>query len=731
MTAAEQAASRRRALLAALREGVCVLDAHGRVTDASDRLCQLTGFTREELVGELAPFWPPEGAGALTAALTMGEGTFEVGFRHKDGTSLPVSVDVAGMPGEPGIVCAIRERQEICGVGTWEWFPDTDRLLMSGALHEQSGVSDQTPTLGQALAFIAAEDRGWTLAGIRRVAEGASEFVARVRVEVPAAGLDWVETRAQPVRDASGAVVRVRGSMRDISEEVRAAADAAVRAQLLDRVDAAVVATDLDGLVTHWNEGAEGIYGWSAEEAGGQPLIELMVIDADLRREVFESVLATGAWEGRFEARRKDGTAFPAYVRNSVITGDDGRPIGLVGVSLDITRRVRAEQELIQARDYLRAVTDSMGEGLCTVDTAGRVRYLNAAAERMLGWTLDELEGRRLHEATHFRRPDGSPFPAAECPIVRSRRKGEEVRSDDDVFIRKDGTDLPVAWTSAPIVMENGVSGAVVVFSDITERKREQERTARDLSALTWLTRIRDALEHDRFTLHAQPIIALATGETVQHELLIRMLGEDGEVIAPGEFLPVAEEYGLIREIDRWVIRQAAQIAGQGHPIELNLSAESLGDPGLFAVIDGELRRAGADPARVVIELTETALVRDVAAAEAFLSRVSELGCGVALDDFGTGYGGLSYVKRLPLDYLKIDVEFVRDVARDSASRHVVRAIVQLARDFGYETVAEGVEETSTLGLLRELGVDYAQGYAIARPAPIAETDLGQPGGAT
>jgi EAL domain-containing protein (putative c-di-GMP-specific phosphodiesterase class I) len=247
--------------------------------------------------------------------------------------------------------------------------------------------------------------------------------------------------------------------------------------------------------------------------------------------------------------------------------------------------------------------------------------------------------------------------------------------------------------------------------------------------ARAWIGRIRDAVEHDRFVLHAQPIVDLATGRRVQHELLIRMTDERGGVIDPAAFLPVAEQHGLIGEIDRWVVRRALGMAARGAPVELNLSAESIGDPELCSFVERELAESGADPTLVVFEVTETALLRHEAVAERFLHAVRDLGCGVALDDFGTGYGGFTYLKRLPVDFLKIDVEFVRELPRDQASRHLVEAVVSLARAFGVRTIAEGVEDERTLRLLTELGVDLAQGFGICRPAPAAEV-LARRGGA-
>jgi EAL domain-containing protein (putative c-di-GMP-specific phosphodiesterase class I) len=197
----------------------------------------------------------------------------------------------------------------------------------------------------------------------------------------------------------------------------------------------------------------------------------------------------------------------------------------------------------------------------------------------------------------------------------------------------------------------------------------------------------------------------------------------DGEVIAPGLFLPIAEKYGLVCELDRWVIERAVTLAATGAPVELNISGQSIGELELLGHLEACLERTGADPSLLVFELTETAIVEDQPAARAFAERLHEIGCKLALDDFGTGYGGFTYLKQLPVDFLKIDIEFVRDLLTNAASRHVVQAVVELARGFGLKTVAEGVEDGATLELLRDLGVDLAQGYHIARPQPVEATD--------
>jgi EAL domain-containing protein (putative c-di-GMP-specific phosphodiesterase class I) len=166
-------------------------------------------------------------------------------------------------------------------------------------------------------------------------------------------------------------------------------------------------------------------------------------------------------------------------------------------------------------------------------------------------------------------------------------------------------------------------------------------------------------------------------------------------------------------------MRQAIGLAADGQHVEFNLSARSMSSCALLADFATELARMGADPELLVVELTETALLDDEPSALRFMTTVKELGCQLALDDFGTGYGAFTYLKQLPVDYLKIDREFVADLATSAASRHVVRAVVRLAHDFGQRAIAEGVEDEETLEALRDLGVDLVQGYLLDRPKPL------------
>jgi PAS domain S-box-containing protein len=494
---------------------------------------------------------------------------------------------------------------------------------------------------------------------------------------------------------------------------------------MFDRLDAAVTIADAEGNLVEWNEAAERLYGWSAEEALGQNQRELIeVIDAETNAPPTAKD-RVGRWDGEYLVRRKDGSQISVYARHHGLADDDGVRTGLATVAVDISERKVFAHELMRAHAYLQAVTDSVGEGVFALDTDGRVTYMNNAAQELLGWSLEQLEGRVMHPITHSRRADGSDHPIEQSAILRCARDGQRVRVADDVFIRADGSQLPVAYTAAPFATDQGIEGCVVVFGDISERKATEMQERRDRERRSWVTRVQESLENDGFELYAQPIVDLNSSAVVQQELLIRMKPLDGSdtMISPGLFLPAAEESGLIAQIDRWVINRAVELAATGAAVELNVSAASISDPSLVDYIRRAIGRTGADPASLVFEITETTLISDEAAARAFVEGLHRLGCKIALDDFGTGYGGFTYLKQLPIDFLKIDIEFVRDLKYDPASQKVVEAVVNLARGFGLTTVGEGVEDAETLALLQSLGVDRAQGYHIGRPAPVAGGD--------
>jgi diguanylate cyclase (GGDEF)-like protein len=233
---------------------------------------------------------------------------------------------------------------------------------------------------------------------------------------------------------------------------------------------------------------------------------------------------------------------------------------------------------------------------------------------------------------------------------------------------------------------------------------------------LTWADRIREAIDQQRIVVYAQPIFDLRKECVAREELLVRMLDENDDVIPPASFLPTAERLGLITEIDRLVLAKAVELAGRSQPIAVNVSGASLSDPRLIADVRAAIAD-GLNPAWLDFEITETAAISNMDHARAFANAVTGLGCGLGLDDFGTGFSSFSYLKELPVQHLKIDIEFIRELPRSPTDQRLVQALVQFAKAFGQETVAEGIEDAETLAMVRAFEIDYAQGFHIGKPA--------------
>jgi len=222
----------------------------------------------------------------------------------------------------------------------------------------------------------------------------------------------------------------------------------------------------------------------------------------------------------------------------------------------------------------------------------------------------------------------------------------------------------------------------------------------------------------------------LAAGTVNQYEMLIRMRSEGEGLVSPGAFLPTAERFGMIQGIDRWVVGQAIALLatdpGGDIAFEVNLSGASLNDTSLLRLIESEVARTAVDPRRLTFEVTETAAVANIPLARRFAERLMQLGCRFALDDFGSGFGSFYYLKHLPFDFLKIDGEFVSGCLTSRTDQLVIEAVVRIARGLGKATIAEFVSSPELEEFVREQGVDFAQGFEVGRPVPIAELGLGQ-----
>ena len=251
-------------------------------------------------------------------------------------------------------------------------------------------------------------------------------------------------------------------------------------------------------------------------------------------------------------------------------------------------------------------------------------------------------------------------------------------------------------------------------------------RPPRFAARLQWQSRIEEALEHDRFELHLQPIMNLSNDRISSAEVLLRLRDRD-ELVPPSRFVYIAERTGLMPQVDAWVVEHSLAMLARLREIdpefelEVNLSGHSIGNPDIERTIRESLARHDVDPSALILEITETAAVADVALARAFAERMTELGCAFALDDFGAGFGSFYYLKHLIFDYVKIDGEFVAHVHESQVDRTIMRSIVGIARDLGKQTVAEFVSDPAILELVRAEGVDFAQGFLIGRPVPEQE----------
>jgi PAS domain S-box-containing protein len=335
---------------------------------------------------------------------------------------------------------------------------------------------------------------------------------------------------------------------------------------------------------------------------------------------------------------------------------------------------------------------------LCTADAKGYFTSLNGGWERLLGWTAEELRSRPFVDFVH---PADREMTMARTAEVA--RDGPRVVHFENRYRARGGDWRWLRWS----MRSDGEAWFAVAF-DITERKETEHR-------------LRGLLTDDHLVAYTQPILDQRRGEVAQEELLVRLRdsAHPDEVIQPAEFLPAVERCGLIGVVDRWMVAQGVELARRGRRAEVNLSARSIEDPELAAELETTISSSGVSAENLIFEITETAAIEHLDAARDFADRLIRLGCRFALDDFGTGFGSLTYLRRLPVGYLKIDTSFVSALATSHDDQAMVRGIVAIARELGVLTVAEGIEDDETMRLLTDYGVDYAQGYLIGPPVPL------------
>ncbi len=497
-----------------------------------------------------------------------------------------------------------------------------------------------------------------------------------------------------------------------VQDELREYADRMSEAERIARFG--VWRWEIDSGRVRWSDELHHIYGLRPGDFPGTVDAFLSYLHAESRERVWANIdhamrtLEPFVFEERIV--RADGRQRVLLSQGHVLTGPDGAVSALVGVCHDITGRVDAELALGLSERRMGAIIDNIPSIVAVKDLDGRYLMTNAETGRVLGKPAEQIIG---HDCAEL-------FPTiSEQLRVNDRRAAAEGEAIfDEAILMRDGEPRTYATVTFMLPDDAGLPvETCTIATDVTERnERESERRER----LGWQERISGALREDRMVVFAQPVVDVATGDGEWSELLVRMrpTEADGALLQPAAFLPAAERFGLIQAIDVWMVGQALSLVSQIAP-EVNLSAVTLCDAAARREIVALLVAAPDAAKQIVFEITETASAGHLDAACEFADELTALGCGLALDDFGTGFGSFTYLRRLPLRYLKIDRSFVLDLVQSADDQRVVRSIIQIARRFGLRAIAEGVENQATLDLLQNLGADYVQGFHTGRPAPI------------
>ncbi|WP_035881445.1 diguanylate cyclase [Cupriavidus metallidurans] len=670
---------------------------------------------------------------------------------------------------------------EAGGVGIWEWDFNTAAITWDARMYALHGTDMELgpPSLAEWIAKIHPEDVSRVSSEMRQAIRGARRFDTEYRIVRPAGETRHVRAMAMISRHEDGTAHSLVGTNWDITEQrtlTRALFEEKERLQItLRSIGDAVICTDRVMRVTFMNPIAEQLTGWSLDAAMGQPLDQVFRIVDEITgltipspvEQCLETLRPAYLQEGAV-LQSLTGERHDVQDSAAPVLTNDGGVLGAVLVFQDITSSRAMQRELAHSATHdaltglpnrawfekrLREACEQARlhghrTALCFIDL-DRFKIVNDTAGHGAGDVLLRELG---YVIRHHVRPDdllarlgGDEFALLlkDCSIdhaeqvcqkvinaIRERRFPWEGRVYDvgaSIGIAAIDADAPpvselmsradVACYAAKAAGRNRVSVYRRDESDARRHHRELEVAAG----------IHSALEANRFRLYVQEIQPLQPEiEHARHvEVLVRMVDEQGTLIMPGAFIPAAERYDLMGHVDRWVIRNVLHQFGERLArvpdlvVSINLSANSLGEPFLLPFLHSTLEDSMLPAARLVLEITETALIHNMTAASRLLKEMRHAGCTVALDDFGSGLSSFAYLKQFPVDYLKIDGSFIRNLADNVVDREIVSSINDIGHRLGVRTVAEWVEDETTLRVLRAIGVDYAQGYAIGRPMPI------------
>jgi len=548
---------------------------------------------------------------------------------------------------------------------------------------------------------------------------------------------------------------------------------------ILSSIADAVITTDASGHINYMNIVAEKLTGWRLGEARGLPLQRVFRVVGEAATALSEHIagcLGKGtAWrteQTELVLAHRDGIGVAVEKSIAPIRDPEKRVRGLVLVFRDISqeRRLAAQVSWQASHDALTGLVNrgsfdrKLDELLQEARITGRIHcmlYLDLDQFKIVNDTCGHVAGDELLRqiastlAAHVRSGDtlarlgGDEFGVllSGCNEVVAQRIANEMRQAilDFRFTWHDktfsiGVSIGVVTITAQSEsVESVLSAADAACYAAKDCGRNQVHlyrphggeAAQRQGEMRWVSRLHAALEEDRFHLYVQPIVPVESGSGKQghHEVLIRMQDEEGNLVPPGDFIPAAERYGLMPKIDRWVVARVFELieseypllAEKGYRFAINLSGASVNDEDTLLFIGEMMSECRIPPGMVCFEITETAAIANIASANYFIRTLKQAGCLFSLDDFGSGLSSFAYLKNLPVDYLKIDGAFVRDLADDPVDFAMVQAINQVGQVMGLRTVAEFVENERILERLRAIGVDFAQGYGIARPRPLLD----------
>jgi len=548
-------------------------------------------------------------------------------------------------------------------------------------------------------------------------------------------------------------------------------------AMALDSIAEAIVTTDATGQIVYLNPAAERLIGTTLEAARGKAIGAVVgLVDETDRRALSDPVyqsLASGVpvnlSRRALMITRGEGDERAIELSASPMRTAEGEIVGAAVLMHDVTElRGFARQlsyqathdaltGLVNRREFERRLDESIttarrGDNthiLCYLDL-DNFKLVNDTSGHLAGDALLRDVARQLREALRdsdtVARLGGDEFGMllVGCPLEKARQIADDLcrRIAEFRFVWKDRVfqigasigivelaresssveDSLAAADSACYMAKRQGTGNVVVYS------ARDEALARSTGEIQWLQKLQSALKDQRFELYVQtivPAVAAATGngEGPAMELLVRMKDEAGNEIQPLEFIRAAERYRLMGLIDRWVVQKAldAIVDGtlqlpEGRCVAVNISGQTLGDTQFLEFVVDCLDRTGVAPSQLCFEMTENAVVANLDHARRFVGVLHGMGCRFALDDFGSGVGSFSNLRNLPMDYLKIDGSFTRNLGRDTVNQAMVTAMIKLARTLNFKVIAEQVEDAAALEMVRLMGVDFVQGFIISRP---------------